>query len=134
MKSEPKICDLAGALCRMNGDFEVLAGLAELFREDAPAYLSRLQAAAVNRDPAGVLHAAHSLKGLVSNFGADAASLAATRMEELARSGDVSTVAESIQALENEVSRLAHELSVELPRQRDAARSPTSILPSGENG
>src|SRR5260221_11145150 len=106
MNFQPRICDLSGALARMGGDLELLQKLVEFFCEDAPQYLDRLKAAADNRDPAGVQRAAHSLNGLVANFGADAASRAALQLEEMGRSGDLSSVSEGGRVLDEEIKRL----------------------------
>ena len=113
MNLEPKICDLPGALARMGGDRELLQKLVEFFREDAPDYLIRLRAAAEQKDAAGVQFAAHSLNGLVSNFGAAAASQAAMRLEVMGRNGDLSSVAEAIVTLEDEILRLHSTLARE---------------------
>jgi HPt (histidine-containing phosphotransfer) domain-containing protein len=113
MNFQTRICDLSGALARMGGDRELLQKLVEFFCEDAPQYLDRLKAAADERDPAGVQHAAHSLNGLVANFGAEAASRAALRLEEMGHSGDLSSVSEGVRALEEEITRLEATLARE---------------------
>ncbi len=114
MKPEPKVCDLLGALSRMGGDRPLLKKLVELFQEDGPVYLARLQAAVEEEYAAGLQHAAHSLNGLVANFGAQAASAAALRLEEMGRNGDVSAAAEAMETLEQEIVRLQTSLAREL--------------------
>jgi HPt (histidine-containing phosphotransfer) domain-containing protein len=103
---EPRVCDLAGALARMGDDHQLLRQIVEFFREDCPQYLARLHQAVDSGDPAAVEYAAHSLHGLVANFGADAAALAAQRLEEIGHSGNLSAIAEAVGALEEEVTRL----------------------------
>ena len=90
----------------MGGDHELLQQIVRFFQEDAPQYLSRLRSAALGGSADGVLHAAHSLHGLVATFGAEAASFAALRLEDIGRSGDLSSVDEAVGALEDEISRL----------------------------
>jgi HPt (histidine-containing phosphotransfer) domain-containing protein len=106
VNSDLKVCDLSGTLARMGGDHELLRQIVRFFQEDAPEYLSRLRSAADVGSPEGVLHAAHSLHGLVATFGAEAASFAALRLEDIGRSGDLSSVDEAVGALEDEISRL----------------------------
>src|SRR5262249_27754549 len=96
MKAQPVVCDLSGALLRMGGDAQLLKNLAEFFREDAPQYLDRLRSAADEGNAAGVRQAAHSLHGLVANFGAEAAAQAAWRLEAIGQSGDLSGVAAGV--------------------------------------
>lgn len=113
MNLQPRVCDLSGALARMGGDRELLQRIVEFFRQDSPEYLARLQAAAHKGDSAGVEQAAHSLHGLVANFGADAAAQAALRLEEMGQTGDLSSVAEAVGVLEGEITRLEAMLASE---------------------
>lgn len=106
MNLEPRICDLSGALARMGGDQQLLRQLVEFFREDAPEYLARLHAAVDRGDAVGVEHAAHSLHGLVANFGGDSAAQATVRLEEMGHSGDLSAAAAALGDLEQEIARL----------------------------
>ena len=106
MNLEPRVCDLSGALARMGGDRQLLRQIVEFFREDAPTYLARLREAVDMGDPAGVEYAAHALHGLVANFGAEAASLAAQRVQDIGHAGDLTAVAEAVAALEGEITRL----------------------------
>ncbi len=113
MNLEQRICDLTGALVRMGGDQELLQKLMDIFREDSPDYIARLHTAVEEGDAQGVQHAAHSLNGLVSNFGAHAASLAAMKLEEMGRDGNLTSVAEAVAVLEDEILRLQTTLARE---------------------
>jgi HPt (histidine-containing phosphotransfer) domain-containing protein len=113
VNSESKVCDLSGTLARMGGDHELLQQIVQFFREDAPEYLARLHSAVEGGNSEQVLHAAHSLHGLVATFGAEAAALAALRLEDIGRSGDLSSVNEAVGALEDEISRLQTALARE---------------------
>src|SRR5262245_2180750 len=106
MKTQPRICDLSGALARMGGDTELLQQLVDFFREDAPEYLARMRSAADNSDADRLQQAAHSLHGLVATFGAEAASLAVLRVEEMGRSGDLSGVHDALGVVDDEVALL----------------------------
>jgi HPt (histidine-containing phosphotransfer) domain-containing protein len=113
VNSDLKVCDLSGTLSRMGGDHQLLQQIVQFFQEDAPEYLSRLHSAVDEGDPDRVLHAAHSLHGLVVTFGAEAASLAALRLEDIGRSGDLSSVDEAVADLEDEIARLQSALTHE---------------------
>jgi len=90
----------------MGGDRKLLRQIVEFFREDAPACMARLHAAVEMGDPAGVEYTAHALHGLVANFGAEAAGLAALRVQEIGHSGDLTLVVEAVKTLDDEVKRL----------------------------
>jgi two-component system, sensor histidine kinase and response regulator len=62
--------DLTGTLQRLRGDRDLLAILIKMFSEDSPGWYDRLRAAAQAGQYAEAQHAAHSLRGLASNFGA----------------------------------------------------------------
>src|SRR5262249_35426474 len=113
VNSDLKGCDLSGTLSRMGGGHPLVQQIVQFFQEDAPQYLSRLHSAVEGADPDRVLHAAHSLHGLVVTFGAEAASLAALRLEDIGRSGDLTSVDEAVAALEDEISRLQTALTHE---------------------
>ena len=113
MNIEPRVCDLSGALYRMGGDRKLLRQIVEFFREDAPACLARLHAALDMGDPAGVEYMAHALHGLVANFGAEAAALAAQRVQAIGHSGDLTSVTEAVRTLDDEIKRLESALLLE---------------------
>lgn len=114
MNPQPKTCDLPAALARMGSDRELLNKMVEFFREDSTDLRERLNLAVVEGDPAAVQLAAHSLRGLASNFGADATTLAALRLEEMGRAGDVASMTAALRELEGEISRLLTTLTSEL--------------------
>jgi len=98
----------------MGGDTRLLRKIAEFFGDDSPEILAQLKVALSEGNSAGVQHAAHSLKGLVANFDADAAWGAAFRIEELGRAGNLASAADALPELEREVSRLLATLRAEL--------------------
>lgn len=114
MNPQPKTCDLTAALARMGSDRELLHKMVEFFREDSTELRERLNVAVVEGDPAAVQLAAHSLRGLASNFGAEATTLAALRLEEMGRAGDVESMTGALRELESEVSRLLTTLTSDL--------------------
>ncbi len=91
----------------MGGDRALLKNMLDFFHEDAPEYLAKLHEGLERGDVGRVQHAAHSLKGLAANFGGEAAGLAAQRIEELGRRGDLLSASQAVEKLEVELSRLS---------------------------
>lgn len=102
--------DLSYVLDRLGGDQEFFQEIAGLFLEDCPKLLADIRAAVSSEDAQGLEHAAHTLKGSVANFGAEAARQAALRLEALGRAGDLSPAHEAYSALEQEIGRFTQAL------------------------
>lgn len=79
----------AVALERLGGDEELLREVARLFLDEYPVLLAEIRESVSLRDADGLQRAAHSLKGSVSNFGADAAYNAAFVLEMMGRTRDL---------------------------------------------
>ena len=79
--SELRALDRSLALSRVGGDVELLQEIAQLFLEDAPNMLAAIDLALRSGDAHALERAAHSLKGSVSNFGAQCAYEAAFSLE-----------------------------------------------------
>lgn len=73
------------ALERMGGDEEILKLLGQAFLEDAPRILEKLNESLVSRDGQKVHFFAHKIKGLASNFDANATCKLAAELEILGR-------------------------------------------------
>jgi len=112
--------DKDALLDRVDGDAEFLAETVEILDEDAPSLLEEIRGAAGARDAARLATAAHTMKGLVSNFCAEPAREAAERLEVMGRGGDLDQsghLDEAVTTLETEAGRLntaLHELVKEL--------------------
>jgi PAS domain S-box-containing protein len=102
--------DRAKALEAVGGDQELLREVAALCIESAPEHLSQIQAAIAGRDCRALERAAHTLKGMVSNFGARAAQEAALSLEMMGRRQDLTCVEDAFATLELELRRLAEAL------------------------
>ena len=100
------ILNLAAALERVGGDRELLEEVAQLFLDTSPNLFAQIGHAVETRDTVALERAAHTLKGSVGNFGADAAFQAAFRLEKMGRSGNLTGVDEAYHALETEMERL----------------------------
>lgn len=100
------------ALARMGGDRRLLGQLAEFFLTDAPAMMKELETALKNDDLQGVSQAAHSLKGLVSNFEAVSATAAARQVELLKYEKSLDGAAPLVDALRREVDAVSEALAL----------------------
>jgi HPt (histidine-containing phosphotransfer) domain-containing protein len=104
-------CNLQAALERLDGDVDLLSMLITVYQEDSVELLERLKAAVAERDRANAERAAHSLKGLASNFDGFPAVEAALAIETAARQADWPTMTAGLPMLEQEVSRLRQALA-----------------------
>jgi HPt (histidine-containing phosphotransfer) domain-containing protein len=80
-----EIFDYEGSLLRMGGDHELFQEMVGLLHADAPQLLQAVGVAHQRGDFPGVERAAHTLKGLASNFGAAHTVAAAAEVEHLAK-------------------------------------------------
>jgi two-component system sensor histidine kinase/response regulator len=98
------------ALARVGGDPQLLAEIAVLFLQDLPRGMGELRKAVAARDAAAIERHAHSLKGSVSNFGAQEARDAAQDLETQARTNSLDTIDESLSKLDHALALLRPEL------------------------
>jgi len=103
-----------GAL--FDGDPEFLAEIVNLFLATCPELLSNVETAVARQDADAVCRAAHTLKGAVANFGAEAAVEQAKKLEMIGKSGDVSQAAEVWGSLRGLVEALQPELEAALEK------------------
>ncbi len=80
---EKPLFDVAGSLVRLQDNRRLLLDMIEMFIEDAPSLLNKIE----QGEPAEIYRAAHSLKSLCGNFGADEAARGAGRIEMLGKTG-----------------------------------------------
>jgi HPt (histidine-containing phosphotransfer) domain-containing protein len=100
-------------LDRVGGDESLLQEITALFIEEYPALLSEIRSAQQQADALLLERAAHSLKGSVANFGADAAVAAALWVEKIGREARLHEADEAIRQLEIEFN-LLHPALLEL--------------------
>ena len=103
----------AVALERLGGDEELLREVARLFLDEYPALLVEIREAVAARDANALQRAAHTLKGSVSNFGADAAYNAAFVLEMMGRTRDLTNVERGLAELD-EALQYIHPALLEL--------------------
>jgi HPt (histidine-containing phosphotransfer) domain-containing protein len=75
--------------------------------EEYPKLLDEIRRGLAGRDAAVAGNAAHQLKGLLAQFGAEAARQAAYSVELPSRQGDLATASQNLQVLEAAM-RLVH--------------------------
>jgi HPt (histidine-containing phosphotransfer) domain-containing protein len=80
--------DKQAALKRLGGSVELLKDMFQFFLEDAPALLATLDSSLSQKNLDEAFRAAHSLKGLASNFDAHVVTRPAKQIEELLRNND----------------------------------------------
>ncbi len=90
---------------RLGGDAKLARELAGIFLKDRPGMMRQIDRARAARDPEALRMAAHALKGAVANFGFEAASAAALRMERLGQDADEADLDEAWAGLKREVAR-----------------------------
>lgn len=101
------IVDRDELLERIDGDLEFLAETAAMYKEDYPRLLADIRTALARQESDTVAMAAHTLKGMASNFAAQPAAEAARAVEILGRDNDLSTAEPLVQRLEQEAHQLA---------------------------
>jgi len=104
--AEGMILDRDTLLSRVDNDTELLKEIAGLFLESCPKLMADIQNAVARRDMKLLEHAAHALKGSVSNFFAQEAVDAAMQLEGIGRSGDPEQAESALKELEERIERL----------------------------
>lgn len=89
----------AFALEQTDGDQELLEELLVLFKDSAASDLEQLQQAVATNDPAGVVRAAHSLKGASASLGIEGIRQLAMTMESDARNSSVKVARDNLSDL-----------------------------------
>ncbi len=110
MAGSGSVFDREAMLAELGGDEDLLVELVDTMKSEAPKLLREVQLAVEAADPALVARAAHTLKGAISNFGAQAAAEAAFQLEQMGRAGQLSGVVSALATLEAEVDGLIREL------------------------
>lgn len=98
------------ALERIGGDEDLLREIALLFLDDYPNLMSAIRQAVASKDAEGLERAAHSLKGSVSNFGADMAQRAALELEMMGRNRQLTNADSAFARLEKAMASLLPEM------------------------
>ena len=103
---ETAVLDLPEALNRVDGDQDLFLTLAGIFLEESPKEVAAARAALGRQDGAGLVAAAHKLKGSVIEMCAPRLLERTKRLEELGRQGglaEASSVCADVEACLAEV-------------------------------
>ena len=103
--------DYSAALARVGGDADLLKELVGMFLEEYPRLLTQIREGLDRQDAAAASSAAHQLKGLLAQFGAEGGRQAAYAVEMPARQGDLATTGANLQLLEAAMRRIHPELA-----------------------
>ena len=113
----PRAFDGAELLERVDNDWEFLGDTVQMLAADGPALLEELRRAAGAGDAPSVGKAAHTLKGMISNFCAPDAHAGALAVEQIGKSGDLSSLPPAIGLLEAQLRGLIADLNDFLTRR-----------------
>ena len=100
------LVDLDAALDRLGGDLELLESVVEMVLESCPSLIAKLCAAVLHRDAKSLEFAAHTLRGLIANFGAVTACELAFKLEMMGKEGNLAESEAVTSALEVELKRV----------------------------
>ncbi len=107
LKSTPReIIDMKRGLAAVDGDSDIFHDLLRLFVRETPAMLNKLGEAVRRKDAAAIEMVARTLRGSVSNFGAEDAVTATLNLEMLARQAKLEQADEAFHAVEKEIRRV----------------------------
>lgn len=102
--------DIDRALQILDGERELLGELVEIFQSNLEERLAAIRTAVANQDLLALATAAHAIKSPVGTLSAEPAFDAILKVEQLARSGDVTAFEAPLNNAFNEISRLLPEL------------------------
>lgn len=91
---------------RVDGDLELLRELVEIFAQEGPRMLARIQEAIAHGSASDLEKASHKLKGSVLQFSARTAAAVAHDLEEIGRGGSVAGAEALLNKLRNEIDLL----------------------------
>ncbi len=109
LSPEP-VLNLPELLARVENDSELLRELIDIGKVDIPRHISLLREAVAQADMKNIEKSGHTLRGMLSSLAATRAAAAAGHLEQLARSGDTTSLRSAVTIFESEIARLMTEL------------------------
>jgi two-component system, sensor histidine kinase and response regulator len=106
-----KVLDPQGALAQCEGDTEMLGSVVSLFFREIPKHIEALVKDIETGDCDSAARSAHAVRGMLSNFAAEAGVQAAFALEQAARAGDSRGAREAFAVLEKAIEELKPELA-----------------------
>jgi HPt (histidine-containing phosphotransfer) domain-containing protein len=111
VENPDQVFDRRTALDRVGDDEEVLAEVIGLFLQDVSGRMDDIRRAIREGDPKRLETAAHTLKGAASCLGGESTAAAASRLEALGKTEELSGATEGLAELECELKRFIDEIS-----------------------
>lgn len=108
--SEAASINLSELLARVDNDRELLRELLSIFKCEFPDHLRALQNAVAANDAVQAAGVSHALKGMLANLAVTKAAASASRLEQLARAGEFSSLVDALAAFEKDVQGLLPEM------------------------
>ena len=96
---------------RVDGDWDFLAETVDMLANDGRALMAEIRRAAAAGDADAVGRAAHTLKGMISNFCSPAAHAGALAVEQIGKNGGLAAVAPAVETLEKSLIALIDDLT-----------------------
>ncbi|HZM69990.1 MAG TPA: response regulator [Candidatus Cryosericum sp.] len=106
------VIDRGRLLARLEGDAALLEEIIRLYHQTCPGLMAELRAAAAARDSQALCRTAHTLKGMVDNFGLPSATQALLVLETMGREGRLEGLEVALVTAIREVGRLDDALSL----------------------
>jgi HPt (histidine-containing phosphotransfer) domain-containing protein len=98
-------------LDRVDNDLGFLAETVEMLQCDGPSTMQQIRDALAAGDAPAMGRAAHSLKGIVSNFCSPQTQASAFEVEQMGKSGDLSAAPDAVKILGQRLEALVGELA-----------------------
>ena len=86
---------------RLEGDVELFKDLAYIFLKDSTSLMQSLEEAVKDKDSKRIFKGAHTLKGSLLNFSAEAAVKAAIRVEDMGKENRLDEVEKALASLKD---------------------------------
>jgi len=118
--SEDTVFDRQELLDRVDGDWDLLREVVGIFAADSVKLMAEIRDAISREDHVCLNHAAHTLKGAVSNFSVRAPFELSLKLEVSAKSGEFTGAWEGVAALEMELEHLNRSLALFVKGAGDA--------------
>ena len=114
VNDQPLAYDREAALVNVGGSDELLREIIEIFLVECPKQLTQIKQASQRGDLEALTRAAHTLKGSVSMFAAEQTAVAAGRIEQMGRDGNLREYDEAWAELQGCVGELVAAMEQEL--------------------
>ena len=98
-------------LDRVDNDWDFLGDTVHMLAQDAPGLLAEVRRSVQAGDGPAVGRAAHTLKGMISNFCAPDAHAGALAVEQIGKGGDLSGAVAALHELEAQLNALVADLT-----------------------